>query len=285
MSVHVDLAALGLGLVADTGLKATVTLLAGASIATALRPASATSRHAVWSCTLASIPVLGALTWFTRGADVALSASPWWAVIWAAGALLSLLPLAGGLLRLMAVRTRGTPGEGVVWTEEIAVPVTFLRTVLMPIGARAWSDEEKQAAVLHERAHLRRGDWWIHVAAWLCCSILWFHPLAWWARRQLMLEAERAADDQVLDAGVRPSSYARQLVTLSRGPTAGLAMGHSATGIRVRAILGSPRRGSRRWPAALGTLALLGATALPLGSWGAWAPAPPVHDCVPGDLP
>lgn len=284
MSAGVDAAAVALGLLADTGLKASAVLLGAGLLTWATRPwSSAAARHAVWACAFAALPALAAASLEARGAGLSLVASPAWLGLWALGALAALSPLLAGLLALIRARRRGELREGVFWTDGVEVPLTFARSILMPASASAWTPEAQRAAHLHERAHLRRGDWWVHVGAWLVCAALWFHPLLWWARRALSLEAERAADDRVLAAGVRPSDYAQQLLGLARGrgPAAALTLGRSPTSARVRAILGAPPRGRRRWPALLLALLLSGVLGPPLVGWGAWSPPPPTLDCIP----
>jgi uncharacterized protein (TIGR03435 family) len=73
------------------------------------------------------------------------------------------------------------------------------------------------------------------------CAAYWFHPFVWIARRQLVLEAERAADDAVLQYA-DASEYADQLVNLARRLVAGhqpfLAMANRHDlAVRIRALL------------------------------------------------
>ncbi len=283
MSAVVDLGAVAAGLLADTALKGTLVLAAGGLVARLLGGASASSRHAVWASSLAALPVLAAVSLWTRGEALGLSLSSSWLVIWALGVGVSLSPLLRGLVVLLRARRGGEVRGDVVWTDAIDVPLTFARTVLMPRAARGWSDEELHAAHLHEQAHVSRGDWWVHVGVWLVAAVFWFHPGVWWARSRLSLEAERAADDRVLSAGVRPSVYARQLLGLSRGPLAALSMGRSATSTRVRAVLClEQRRRSRRWPVLLFSLVFGLAAGPALAGWSLWSPAPPVLHCDVG---
>ena len=70
--------------------------------------------------------------------------------------------------------------------------------VILPIDARAWTNEDLARALMHEIEHVRRGDWATQCLARAACSFYWFHPLVWIARQQLALEAERACDDAVI---------------------------------------------------------------------------------------
>ena len=307
MSASADLAGLALGLLVDTGLKATVALAGAGLVAGALPRASAAARHAVWTGALASVPLMAGWTLWHRGSALGLSlgalwpssgalwpssgalwpssgalwpsSGPLWLALWALGATVVLAPLVRGIAALMGFKRRGLHSDGVVWVRTLDAPLTFARTIFMPDVARSWSPDQQRSARLHEAAHVRRGDWWVHVGAWIVCALLWFHPLVWWARRRLVLEAERAADDCVLAAGVQPSAYAQLLVGLARGPAAGLSMGPSDTGVRVRAILGTPHRGARRWPVAMLWLAVVGAAGPAWADWALWAPPPPLVEC------
>jgi tetratricopeptide (TPR) repeat protein len=67
----------------------------------------------------------------------------------------------------------------------------------------------------HELAHIRRRDFWTEVLARAATALLWFHPAAWAALKNLRRERELACDDAVLDLGVKPSDYAAQLLKMA----------------------------------------------------------------------
>ena len=103
---------------------------------------------------------------------------------------------------------------------EAAVPMTwgvFRPVVVLPAEARSWSLPRLRNALLHELAHVRRQDVLVQSAAELVCALAWIDPLAWLARRRLCREAEHAADDALLAAGVRASLYAGHLLETARG--------------------------------------------------------------------
>jgi beta-lactamase regulating signal transducer with metallopeptidase domain len=100
-----------------------------------------------------------------------------------------------------------------------AMPVTWgvLRPrILLPAGAEAWPAERLRAVLLHELAHVRRGDWAVLLAVEAACALYWFNPLVWAAAARLRAEGEHACDDQVLRAGSRPSDYAAHLLEVAR---------------------------------------------------------------------
>ena len=281
--------ALATGIMLDAGLKATIPLALG-GLAARLWRGSAAQRHALLASAFAAssvLPLLSAL----RGPAVALDA-PWLLAAWAAGAAAAGLPLARSLWALARLRRASVPDPllpGVRHSAGVG-PLTWglLRPVIvLPTASAAWPPGLQAAALAHERAHIARWDWAVHLAVWGVCVAFWFHPLAWHARRMLALEAEHAADDAVLSAGVRPSDYARLLVTLARGgvPSAALGAGASLVGQRVQAVLAHRSRSPRRWPVALVALGL-GVAGLPaLGGWAAWTAAPETLTCLPEPTP
>jgi len=132
--------------------------------------------------------------------------------------------------------------------DEIELPITWgvlQPTVALPASSREWSSARLEAAMLHELAHVRRLDSLTQLMAWVACAIYWFHPLTWLAAKQMRVLREYAADDEVLSQGVRPSSYATELIGIvqalhheTRESSATLAMARrSPLGERLIALL------------------------------------------------
>jgi beta-lactamase regulating signal transducer with metallopeptidase domain len=170
-----------------------------------------------------------------------------------------------------------------VESDETRLPITtgLLRpTVVLPRSARPWSRQRLEAVLLHELAHVHRGDLLLHVIDRLVCALHWFNPLVWMVSRRARAARERACDDAVLAAGVRPSSYAGDLLDIvrasgrSRTPAAALAFGReSEFEARILAIL-DPTRG-RRGPSLVAAAAIVLAVAgvaLPLAAFRPHAP-------------
>lgn len=140
--------------------------------------------------------------------------------------------------------------------------------LLLPQGFETWSPEKQRGVLLHELAHLKRGDPLALWAAQWVKALHWFNPLVWLTFRQLRADQERACDDAVLRHGVRASDYAQSLLDLSRHNR--LAPGLSLCALtitrcapveaRVKAILDPTRRRegiTLRWLAGLSACALL----------------------------
>ncbi|MBB5034458.1 penicillin-binding transpeptidase domain-containing protein [Prosthecobacter vanneervenii] len=144
----------------------------------------------------------------------------------------------------------------------------FRPRLLLPQGFESWPHEKQRGVLLHELAHLKRGD---PLALWLAQwvkALHWFNPLAWLTLRQLRADQERACDDAVMRQGVRASDYAQSLLDLSRHNRIAPGLSLCALTItrcapvegRVKAILDPVRRRegpTLRWLAGIAGCALL----------------------------
>ena len=75
------------------------------------------------------------------------------------------------------------------------------------------SREELRAMLAHELAHVRRRDHLVRWLEWLACTVFWWNPVAWWARRQLQIAEEACCDRLAVDAGRScPKTYANALL-------------------------------------------------------------------------
>ena len=93
-------------------------------------------------------------------------------------------------------------------------------TLLLPPEAAVWPATRLRAVLLHEAAHVQRQDWLTQTLTQAACALYWFNPLVWLLAAQLHCEAERAADDAVLLAGVPPADYAQDLLAVARALSA-----------------------------------------------------------------
>lgn len=208
------------------------------------------------------------------GAGAAASPSvPWLAIVWAAGTLLVGLRIVLGQIAAhriarTAVRARsehwlsaqraaavalGMPDDIVVSrSEAIDSPMTIgvvRPRVLLPAAADDWSAARLRAVLVHELGHIRRRDLMVQLAAQVACALYWWNPLAWLAASRLRNEREHACDDLVLAAGALASSYATDLLEVSRAMSsshvAGACMAdRSGMELRLHRILDTkaPRR-------------------------------------------
>ena len=184
------------------------------------------------------------------------SGIPAWAVIWLAGVLLMLGKIIVGRSVLWSlgrqvengriqVRVRELRDQlgirrsvDVVMTARRRMPMTWgwqHPKILLPEEASDWEKDRLDAVLLHELAHVQRHDALTQCLSQLVISIYWFHPLVWMAAWRLAAEREQACDQVVIDEGVKPSEYARQLMAV--------ALGDGASGSCVSAGMGMARKG------------------------------------------
>ena len=170
----------------------------------------------------------------TSGTSIAsLYWTDWIAVCWAGGMLFLLARLIvgiGAVWHLSALSNSfsgSTPHVHPDWkrlvsvrlSNAVTVPMVwglFRPVILLPADAEDWQPERRRAVLLHELAHIQRQDWLIQIIAQITCAVYWFNPFVWLAARQLRVEAERACDDHVLNAGYQSTDYAQHLLDIVR---------------------------------------------------------------------
>ena len=155
--------------------------------------------------------------------------------------------------------------------------------VVLPATADTWGEDRLEAVLLHELAHVQRGDAASQLVAQVALVLHWANPLAWLAYRRFLLDREHACDDVVLEHGARPSAYADHLVQVARdlrrrsaalAAVSPMARTSNLEG-RVLSILDPARRRSTLGrTAALTLAALLAAVVLPLAAFQPVAASP-----------
>ncbi len=169
---------------------------------------------------------------------------PLWAkalpALWLAVFLLLLLRLAAGLGKAVRLTKESETVDEPVWRvliarclsavrlkrrvrlkshPEVSVPLTWgvrKPVVLIPASHRGWTVEQRSAALVHELCHVKRADFLALVLVRLTLAVFWFNPLCWLALRRLKKEQEKACDEMVLRAGLKPSTYAANLLFFKR---------------------------------------------------------------------
>ena len=161
-------------------------------------------------------------------------------ILWAAGAIVALLPLLISVLRVRIVARRARAVTESSWTQliektpaishlscrvrilesaEMAMPMTWgvaRPTLLVPASARTWPEWKRRNILLHELAHVERRDCLTQLVAETACAVYWFNPLAWVAAHRMRVERELACDDCVISAGAPASDYAENLLEVAR---------------------------------------------------------------------
>ena len=123
------------------------------------------------------------------------------------------------LLRQARQRLAAHAPVRLLQSDRVRVPMVWgirAGTLLLPVHAEEWTDEQLRATFIHELGHLQRRDYVSLGLMNAVAALLWFHPQVWMARRRALLEGERACDDLVVRAGERPTEYASHLLSVAR---------------------------------------------------------------------
>jgi len=104
---------------------------------------------------------------------------------------------------------------GIVESDEISSPITFgafSPVVLLPIGfTDILSDDDINAVLVHELSHIKRNDPLSLTLTTVIRALFFFHPLVWFAAREVSYYAESACDNAVVSYTGAPHSYADML--------------------------------------------------------------------------
>lgn len=108
--------------------------------------------------------------------------------------------------------------------------------ILMPQAMLAELDTAQlKSVLLHELAHIKRGDLWVNLAQALLQIVYFFHPLFWLANTIIRRVREQAVDETVLAAmGEEAEEYPRTLLSVSR-----LAFGRPSLSLRLLGVVES----------------------------------------------
>jgi len=144
------------------------------------------------------------------------------ALAWLYGPCLGSLqpPPAEWLTRFEALRIRGGIYRpirlGLSDRVDSLVVLGWLKpVVLVPAAAfLALSPEALEALLVHELAHVRRGDFLANLIQTFAETLLFYHPAVWWLSARIRQEREHCCDDAAVRACGDPILYASALAGL-----------------------------------------------------------------------
>jgi len=151
-------------------------------------------------------------------------------VIWGLGCIIGLLQLFVGIYKIYRITKTAKEFElkqirnnnkkvSILISKEIQTPMTWgfkNGVILLPNAAMYWTDETVETVLVHEIAHIKRKDYWVHILSLISACFYWFHPMVWWMKKQQILEREKACDEYVLGEGLSNQDYAKQLIEVAR---------------------------------------------------------------------
>ena len=114
-----------------------------------------------------------------------------------------------------------------------AVAGVLVPTLILPLSLTTMlTPEQIRMVLLHELAHIRRGDYLANLFQLFAESLLFFNPAVWWISRQLRVEREACCDATAIGLSGAPADYAQTLLTVAESilqppPAAAPAFGRS----------------------------------------------------------
>ena len=249
------------------------------------------ARAMAWPWVVASLWLAGVLAWFVavtrhigRFRRLLAEARP------APADIAERVAMLGESLKL-----RNTPS---VWVVPARIPPMLWALLGRPrllLPEELWQsldDDQRDAVLIHELAHLKRRDHWVRRLEAVVLGLYWWNPVAWWARREVEKAEEECCDAWVVWA--RPdavAAYAEALVTTAAylsGPRPAWPLGATGAGrippLKKRLIMILRDQDSRSVlrPASRMTLILGIAALLTLPGW---APGEPPGAPKPAEAP
>ena len=146
--------------------------------------------------------------------------TPYLTYLYFAGLILTLLPLAVSYFQIF--RLPKTPATGLphsIWqqiqkgrkkspqlnfTPSPSAPFAsgiLSPKVLIPSESLEWNHSRLNSCLLHEAAHLKNHDPLTRAISAVIRAIFWFHPLVWYAHRELIQAQEQSCDQHALRHG------------------------------------------------------------------------------------
>ncbi len=208
-------------------------------------------------------PIVIARTW--EAADLL----PWLAPLWMVGVVLFQLRCLASWMAATRLRKIGVCAAPDEWFERLDAlrlrlrmtrPVTLLESclaevpavmghfkpvILVPVGLLAGlPTAQVEAILLHELAHIRRGDYLVNLMQAVVEGLLFYNPAVWWISTVIRVERENCCDDVVVATSGDAHEYATALAALA---TSGWAVGETALAAtggnlvkRIRRLLAQP---------------------------------------------
>jgi beta-lactamase regulating signal transducer with metallopeptidase domain len=238
--------------------------------------------------------ILERATHSTQGPENAPAYFLWLVEAWFAGVVLLSLRSAGGFLLVERLRRKeSTPvTEGLLqmclslqrrmgltrvirYRESIrldapAVAGWIRPVVLLPMAAiTGLSEEQLEAVIAHELAHIRRHDAFVQLFQVGVETLLFYHPAVWWLGKRVRTERENCCDDVAVTLCGSPVTYAKALTSMAASkaaPQLAMAINRSPLVDRISRLLGANRGVQSFRSANLSAAVLCLVTALLAGS-------------------
>jgi HEAT repeat protein/beta-lactamase regulating signal transducer with metallopeptidase domain len=201
---------------------------------------------------------------------------PWMILLWLLGVAFFSLRLVGGWFFTQRLKSYGTRPLGEGWEQRLQrlcdqlraprparllesalvnVPmvVGWLRPViLLPASSlTGLSQQQLEAIIAHELAHIRRHDYLINLLQAVVETLLFYHPAVWWVSRRIRQEREHCCDDLAVAVCGDALTYARALLEMEQLRAAGPQLAMAANGgllmNRIQRLVGAQPKDANRF--------------------------------------
>src|SRR6202049_104107 len=195
-----------------------------------------------------------------------LEALPWLVEAWLLGVAFFSLRSAGGFLPLERERRRQSTAVNdrvleicyilqdrfglnraiayceCQWLQAPAVIGWFRPVVFLPVTAlTGLSEEQLEAVIAHELAHIQRLDPFVNVFQVCVETLLFYHPAIWWLNKKIRAEREHCCDDMAVALCGNAVEYARALTLMEEwrsAPVFAMAATRGPRSERIVRVLG-----------------------------------------------
>ena len=195
--------------------------------------------------------------------------------IWLMGGLFFLLRLLGGYAYVQGLKVQHNYPMSDHWQQKLATlihqtpikrPISLLESalvkvpmvigyfkpaILLPIGiVNSLSDDEVEAILAHELAHIHRNDYLINIILSFFEILFYYNPAVWWISANVRTERENCCDDIGVQLCGNSLTYAKALVSIQEMHHAAPSFAMSFSGRkdqllqRIKRILNQPQNKS-----------------------------------------
>ncbi len=162
-------------------------------------------------------------------------------VLWFAGLMILSLRFFGGIIYIQRLRNRGiisvneqllntvkflsnkmnlSRGIEIFYSTLVKIPtaIGYLKPViLLPLSfASGLTQNQIEAVLAHEIAHIKRNDFVINIIQTAAEIIFFYHPAVWWISSFIRKERENCCDDYAVEICGNPVEYSKALIAIQQ---------------------------------------------------------------------
>jgi len=183
------------------------------------------------------------------------------------GLMLHAFKLLGGLVHIHHIRKQKNLRADGLWSQKVAllvkklgivknvalyfsehvqIPLTIghLKPIIIfPLALiNNLDNEQVEAILLHELAHIRRHDYLLNILQCIMETILCFNPFVWLISKTIRMEREYCCDDIVVDEECNNFTYAKALFIIAQQNTRNYSLAMASTGTKKYPLLNRIQR-------------------------------------------